>query len=135
MLVMGARKAPIHQVQANALIVEDSGTDRRHLRTLLEQMGCHCDTAENGEQGVMAALSGTYDFVFMDILMPEMDGLAASRYLHQKMGPRSPFMVAVSSLKAEGDRRRCTEAGMDYFLSKPVRRAAIEALLDDKDPH
>jgi CheY-like chemotaxis protein len=116
---------------ATALIVEDSGTDRRLLQALLEQLGCHCDTAGDGQEGIRAALSGSYDFVFMDIQMPRMDGMAATRFIHANLGPRSPFIVAVSGSKTEGDRKKCSEAGMDYFMAKPVRRAALQALLED----
>jgi CheY-like chemotaxis protein len=123
---------PTHaQARGKALVVEDSPTDRMKLCLLLDQAGCSYDVAENGREGVAAALSGTYDFVFMDVLMPEMDGCAATRFIHESLGPRSPFIVAVSTLRAESDRRRCAEAGMDYFLNKPVRRAALQSLLED----
>ncbi|HUR61885.1 MAG TPA: response regulator [Candidatus Thermoplasmatota archaeon] len=112
-----------------ALIVEDSGTDRRAMQAMLEGLGCRCDTSGNGEEGVLAALMGSYDIVFMDVMMPGMDGLAATQFLHGQMGANTPFIVGVSALRSEGDRRRCLEAGMDYFVSKPVHRGALQSLL------
>jgi CheY-like chemotaxis protein len=114
---------------ATALLVEDSVSQRAVLKAMLERLGCRCDAAEDGRKGVVAALSGAYDFIFMDVLMPEMDGFAATRFIREKMGPHSPFIVAVTCLHSDTDRRRCMEAGMDYFLSKPVRKDALELLL------
>lgn len=116
---------------ATALLVEDSASQRAVLKAMLERMGCRCDDAESGEQGIVAALGGAYDFIFMDILMPGMDGFAATRFIHEKMGPRSPFIVAVTGLRSDVDRRRCMEAGMDYFISKPVQKSALRLLLED----
>jgi CheY-like chemotaxis protein len=123
--------APRRLVHGTALIVEDSSSDRLLLKRLLERLGCRCDTAVDGQQGVAAALGGSYDFVFMDVMMPGMDGLQATRFLHDKLGPRSPFIVAVTGLRSERDRQRCVEAGMDYILPKPVQRAALAKLVLD----
>jgi CheY-like chemotaxis protein len=133
MLAQALGQTQVHpqKGRGTALVVEDSATDRNLLHALLERLGCRCDTAADGEQGVVAALTGAYDFVFMDIRMPGMDGLAATRFIHAKMGPRSPFIVAVTGLRSERDRIAALDAGVDYIIPKPVRKGAIEALLAD----
>ncbi|MEA3144555.1 MAG: two-component system, sensor histidine kinase [Thermoplasmata archaeon] len=113
-----------------ALVVEDSPSDRLLLVRLLERLGCRADSVAGGADGVAAALTGAYDFVFMDVVMPGVDGLAATRFIHEHLGPRSPFIVAVTGLRSDQDRKRCAEAGMDYLLAKPVQRADLARLLD-----
>jgi CheY-like chemotaxis protein len=123
--------APPVPVHGTALVVEDSPSDRLLLKRLLERMGCRCDAVGSGPEGVAAALSGAYDFVFMDVMMPGMDGWEATRFIHASLGPRSPFVVAVTALRSARDRDRCAEAGMDYVLAKPVQREALSRLLHD----
>lgn len=130
-MIVRAQAPPRRLVHGSALVVEDSATDTLVLRRLLERMGCTVDTAADGRQGVVSALSGAYDFVFMDVMMPGMDGLQATRFIHDKMGPRSPFIVAVTALKTNRDRQRCMDAGMDYVITKPVEKAQLERLLQD----
>lgn len=131
MLVQSQTGAKRERPRGTALVVEDSPTDRQLLVEMLERLGCRCDSASDGEEGIVAALSGAYDFVFMDIRMPRMNGWAATRFIHDKLGPRSPFIVAVTGLRSEQDRQRCVEAGADYILTKPVHRAVLEMLLED----
>lgn len=75
-------------------------------------------------------MAGDYDFVVMDLEMPQMDGFAATQWIHRTMGPKSPFIVALSGHRSDADQRKCAEAGIDYFLSKPVRFAALQRLLN-----
>lgn len=112
-----------------ALIVEDSPTDAAVLASYLSQLGYQAVVAQDGAAGVRAAIEGDYDFILMDIEMPTLDGLDATRAIHELMGPRSPFIVAITSHTSLGDRLKCQQAGMDYFMAKPVRLAAIAKLV------
>lgn len=118
------------QAHPVALVVEDAQTDGEVLAHLLANMGCQTDWVRDGRAGVLAACSGSYDFVFMDIEMPRMDGLAATRAIQEQLGPNSPFIVAVSGHRGDADRRACSEAGVDYFIEKPVRRRILETILE-----
>lgn len=119
------------QGRGRALIVEDSKSDRLLVKSMLERLGCACDVAADGEEGVAAAVSGDYDFIVMDLEMPQMDGLAATRWIHRTLGPSSPFIVALSGHRSDSDRRKAADAGIDYFLPKPVRLSALAKLLAD----
>ncbi|MEA3190876.1 MAG: hypothetical protein QOD77_1458 [Thermoplasmata archaeon] len=112
-----------------ALVVEDAKTDGEVLSRLLAALGCRTDWVRDGRAGVLAACSGSYDFVFMDIEMPRMNGLAATRAIQEQLGPNSPFIVAVSGHRGNSDRQACADAGMDYFIEKPVRKRNLETIL------
>ena len=131
MLVATRAKADPRPIHGRALIVEDSPTDRALLKALLGKMGVACDTARNAADGIAAALSSKYDFIFMDIMLPGMDGRAATRFIHESLGPASPFMVAVTALRGEADRRSCLEAGMDYFLAKPITLRGLQGIVTE----
>src|SRR5688500_12584201 len=119
-MLLQAQQVRRGAVHGKALIVEDSPSDGAVLRALLEQLGCECEMAKDGAQAVDAALKGSFDFIFMDVLMPGMDGREATRFIHSALGPRSPFIVAVTGLRSPAEKQSCMDAGMDYFLAKPV---------------
>lgn len=111
------------------LLVEDDLLTRRiHLR-FLHRLGYPVDTAANGREAVEAAAKKEYDFVFMDVQMPVMDGFEATREL-RKLGPRTPYIVAITGSTMAGDRQKCIEAGMDDYLPKPVRLDALARKLE-----
>jgi CheY-like chemotaxis protein len=97
---------------------------------LLEQMGYRADVASNGIEAIQCVERQTYDLVFMDVQMPEMDGLEATRRITAKWpsGDR-PRIVAMTANAMQGDREMCLEAGMDDYVTKPIRvDALVEAL-------
>jgi CheY-like chemotaxis protein len=121
-----------HKPRGTALIVEDSRTDAALIASQLAQLGFRYDITRDGAQGVKAAVGGNYDFILMDIEMPNLDGFEATKAIHAMLGPHSPFIVAVTARTSDGDKRRCEEAGMDYFLSKPIRLATLARLVGDE---
>lgn len=86
-------------------------------------MGYRADVASNGIEAVQSVERQTYDVVLMDVQMPEMDGLEASRRICARW-PRGirPTIIAMTANAMAGDREMCLEAGMDDYLSKPIRR-------------
>jgi CheY-like chemotaxis protein len=112
------------------LLAEDNAVNQAVVLGHLEKHGCHVDVAPNGLVACEMALKRPYDLIFMDVQMPIMDGLAATVEI-RKIGhsPRAPI-VAMTANAMEGDRKRCLEAGMDDYLSKPLRGNAIESILD-----
>ena len=97
---------------------------------LLQQMGYRADLASNGIEAIECLERQTYDVVLMDVQMPEMDGLEASRRITAKWpaGER-PRIVAMMANAMQGDREECLASGMDDYVTKPIRvDALVEAL-------
>ncbi|HYF87663.1 response regulator [Azospirillum sp.] len=116
----------LHPVPRRILVVEDSPLNQMLVTAILAQAGHRADTANNGLEAVMAAQAGGYDLILMDLSMPEMDGLTATRLLRDLPGPagRVP-VVAMTADTEEADRVRCQDAGMNDHIAKPVDRALL----------
>lgn len=112
---------------ANILVVEDNAINRQVARGLLEKLGMRVQMVENGAEAIDALASDTIDLVLMDMQMPVMDGLTATRQI-RTLGYTLP-VIGVSANAFSSDRDACLEAGMDEFLSKPLGRARLEPVL------
>jgi signal transduction histidine kinase len=110
------------------LIAEDNPVNRLVADRLLQTCGIRAAQAEHGRQAVEAAVALPFDVVLMDMQMPEMDGLEATRQIRQRASSQ-PFIVALTANAFDGDRRACLAAGMDGFLSKPVQLEALRRVL------
>lgn len=113
------RNKPIIK-QLSTLVADDNATNRKLMQIMLSKMGLNSDIAENGLEVLEALLHKHYDLVFMDMHMPQMDGLEATREIVKRMGPDRPKIVAVTANASENDRLLCLDAGMDDYLPKPV---------------
>jgi len=103
------------------LVAEDSPINAKVLLTFLSQAGHQADLAKDGQQALEAMHRRRYDLVFMDMRMPEMDGINAARQWRANERPGSHLpIVALTANATIDDRERCLEAGMDDFISKPV---------------
>ena len=107
------------------LLVEDNAVNQKVAIRILERLGFRADIAANGRQALGALKNHPYDLVLMDVQMPEMDGLEATRLIRSQPG-RQPYIIAMTAHAMKGDREECLAAGMDDYVSKPVR---IEELL------
>jgi CheY-like chemotaxis protein/HPt (histidine-containing phosphotransfer) domain-containing protein len=104
------------------LLAEDNVVNQKLALRLLEQMGYRADVAANGLEAIAALERQPYDLVFMDVQMPEMDGFEASREINRRWpGDRRPRIVAMTANAMQGDRELCLAAGMDDYMSKPIR--------------
>jgi CheY-like chemotaxis protein len=113
------------------LVAEDNPENQKVARLMLERMGCRVDTVANGKEAVEMAQRIAYDIVFMDCQMPEMDGYEATQEIRRReAGARQVPIVALTAHAMEGDRQKCLQAGMDDYVSKPVRREAIREVLE-----
>jgi signal transduction histidine kinase/HPt (histidine-containing phosphotransfer) domain-containing protein len=109
------------------LLAEDSLYNQKLAVALLERRGHHVTIANNGAEALALARSQAFHLVLMDVQMPEMDGLEATRAIRaQEIGGQSRIpIIAMTAQAMKGDRERCLEAGMDDYLTKPVRSAQL----------
>ena len=141
-LTLATRKAPAHRPAAappsaantsrnlRILLVEDNLINQHVARQLLQHLGLAVDLAENGHEALDAVAATTYDLVLMDMQMPEMDGIEATRRIraHRSL-PQQPIIVAMTANASEADRERCRAAGMDGFVAKPIQLEDLEHVL------
>jgi len=108
----------------NVLVAEDNEINRRLMYGLLSRQGHHVEFAHDGADAVRLSEERNYDLILMDIQMPLVDGLEATRMIRAREASRSTLAVPIFALTAnamQGDRERCIEAGMDGYLTKPLR--------------
>ena len=112
------------------LVVEDNPVNQRVAKAQLERLGCEVDLSANGLEALTAIARKTYDLVFMDCQMPEMDGLTATKALRAREGAerRTP-VVAMTANALRGDRDSCLAAGMDDYIPKPARPADLARMV------
>jgi PAS domain S-box-containing protein len=109
------------------LLAEDNAVNRKIGVLVLEKLGCSVDVAANGREAAEMADRCSYDLIFMDCAMPEMDGYAATRHIRERQsGDRRVPIVALTAHAIEGARERCLDAGMDDYVAKPISPAALE---------
>lgn len=119
------------------LVVEDNPVNQKVAANMLEKLGCRINVAAHGREAVESIARISYALVFMDCQMPEMDGFEATRIIRdqeqnqrQAGGPSSHLpIIAMTANAMQEDRDRCLASGMDDFLSKPVTKKALEAVL------
>jgi CheY-like chemotaxis protein len=112
---------------------------RAVMKTMLHSLGFSPEFADHGGAAVEAVKAASYDIIFMDLQMPILDGIAATRAIRewerQNLPSRKPVkIVAVTSNVSEDDRRQCEEAGMDGFIGKPISLARLQAALGHFSP-
>ena len=114
------------------LVVEDNPINVKVTLGMLRKIGQEADVAVNGQEAIEAVVRTSYDLVLMDVQMPVMDGLAATEGI-RAMGNAitQPRIVAMTANAMLGDRERCLSAGMNGYLSKPLRQADLERILDE----
>jgi signal transduction histidine kinase/ligand-binding sensor domain-containing protein/CheY-like chemotaxis protein len=130
-------QAPKHQYpESRLLIVDDNVVNRKVLLQQLKKFGCTADIACNGLEAVEAVSKKAYDLVLMDCQMPEMDGFEATAAIRALPTSTSKTMiVALTANAMDGDRERCLEAGMNGYLSKPLKPAQLAEVLNDYLAH
>jgi len=113
------------------LVAEDNEVNQRLVRLMLERLNQSADVVSNGIQALQAAQQKSYDLIFMDVQMPEMDGLEATRRIRATLPTMAqPYIVALTANAMRGDREVCLAAGMNDYLSKPVQLGDLRRLLE-----
>jgi signal transduction histidine kinase/CheY-like chemotaxis protein len=123
------------------LLVEDNPINQKIALLMLEKIGCNVDVAANGIEALKALQLFSYDFIFMDCQMPEMDGYEATRRIRKLPRPISDIpIVALTANAFKEDQNKCLDAGMNDFVTKPVEPTTLESKLNlymrpPKAPH
>jgi CheY-like chemotaxis protein len=111
------------------LVAEDTPLNQQLILTVLGRLGYFAALAQNGREVLEAASQEPYDVIFMDVQMPEMDGLEATRMLRLRPDKKL-VIIAMTANVMHGDRDACIQAGMDDYVSKPVALDELLALLE-----
>ncbi len=117
------------------LIAEDNKVNQKVLQRLLERLGYASDVVENGTAVLTALQHCSYDVILMDVQMPEMDGMTATRTIRQTYPPEQwPYIIAVTANAMQGDQEECLKAGIDAYISKPIRLELLSQMLSRCTP-
>ena len=124
---------PAHLTADSALrilVAEDNRVNQKVVLSGLKRLGYTADVVNNGREAIQALQQKSYDVILMDVQMPEMDGLSATRYICQNW-PRAtrPRIIAMTANALQSDRETCLAAGMDDYLTKPIRLAVLAQIL------
>ena len=128
-VVEQVKTASIIRPGVRVLVAEDNAINQKVARKFLEEHGCVVEFADNGVEALARVGERAYDVVFMDCQMPQMDGYEATRQIRQLAHRTGLPIVAMTAHAMQGDREKCLEAGMSDYLSKPLQREALAAVL------
>jgi CheY-like chemotaxis protein len=121
--------AMTHQI----LVVEDNRINQIIAENMLRKLGLSCDIAVNGLEALTAVANKKYSLIFMDMQMPVMDGISATKKIVEKYGNKRPTIVAMTANAFQKDKDRCINAGMNDFIAKPFDLAELVRVLSQYD--
>lgn len=116
------------------LLAEDNVINQKVTQRMLGKLGCRADIVTNGQEVLHSLERQHYDVILMDILMPEMDGLEATKAIRQRW-PNGPKIIAMTASVLNGDREMCLNAGMDIYITKPTKLEELKAALEFCSKH
>lgn len=125
-----ANKPSVKNKELHILLAEDNKMNQIIAGRIFQKIGYHVDFADNGALALKMLDNKKYDLIFMDIQMPEMDGLQATRHIVEKYGEKAPPIVAMTANVLSENEAECREAGMKDFLSKPFTIDRLEAIIE-----
>ncbi|MBT2292487.1 response regulator [Paenibacillus albidus] len=123
--------AATEEERSRVLIVDDHPINQRLMVSMLDKLGFDADIAEDGRQAVQMASKQRYDFIFMDLQMPVMDGLEATAQIRQEgsLNAADTVIIAMTANVMEGIQNRCIASGMDDYISKPLKMSSIKHII------
>ena len=129
---LGSAPAGEPTQQERVLLAEDNVVNQKVALLMLRKLGFRADVAADGNEALAAVQRQHYDIVLMDVQMPQMDGLEAARRICQRWPERRerPWIIAITANAMQGDREACLAAGMDDYISKPIKTEELSAALE-----
>jgi len=118
----------------SVLLAEDNASNQKVILSMLRRLGHRAQAVFNGREALLALEREKYDILLMDVRMPEMDGLEATRIIRQRWRDKI-IIIAITAYALKGDRERCLAAGMDDYISKPVKMGELEEMLKKHMPN
>jgi signal transduction histidine kinase/CheY-like chemotaxis protein len=122
----------VHKTRDHALrilLAEDNIINQKVILRMLNKLGYRADVSANGLEVLAALERQPYDVVLMDVQMPEMDGIETAKKIHERWSAR-PRIIAITAYALQGDREKCIAAGMDDYITKPVKLEELQAVLE-----
>ena len=113
----------------NILIAEDNPVNQKVTQLMLQRIGHRADLAANGQEVLRAMENRAYDLVLMDIQMPDMNGIEATKHIRSRW-QQGPKIIAITSFDPEFCREQCFSAGVDDFINKPIRMNELDAAIE-----
>ena len=123
-------ETPVLSHKLRILLAEDNVVNQKVALLTLDKLGYRADVAGNGIEVIEALNRQSYDVVFMDVQMPEMDGLTATKEICKQWTKARPRIIAMTANAMQGDREMCLNAGMDDYISKPIRIEELKRALN-----
>lgn len=120
----------MHQKEMHILLAEDNQTNQIVAKTILKNLGYRIDIVENGLEAIKAVDKRDYDIILMDIQMPVMDGIEATKRIRSKETNKKNTIIAMTANVMQGDRELCLKNGMDDYIGKPFKKNVLESLLN-----
>ncbi|WP_276496797.1 PAS domain S-box protein [Pontibacter litorisediminis] len=111
------------------LLVDDNQINQKVAQKQLERLGCITEIASNGYEAIEHANRNKYDIIFMDIQMPEMDGVTATRHIKEQLGDNCPPIIAMTAYSMKDDAEKFMKQGMDDYVSKPVKSSDLHTMI------
>lgn len=115
--------------ELDILLVEDNFVNQKLAEAYFKKLGLKVEKAENGRIAVEKVTAKPYDFIFMDLQMPEMDGFEATLKIRTLESEKKPIIIAMTANVFKEDKEKCYAVGMDDFLGKPVKMSDISEVL------
>jgi CheY-like chemotaxis protein len=112
------------------LLAEDNLSNQKFTLKMLKKLGYRADAVVNGQEVLESLERQPYDLIFMDVKMPVMDGLEATRKIRERWPENGPKIIAITAYALHGDREKCLATGMDGYISKPVRKEDLAKMLE-----
>ncbi|MCX6678564.1 MAG: PAS domain S-box protein [Methanothrix sp.] len=128
--ILTRRDLPKQNRELSILLAEDNTVNQRMAMLMLKKLGYKAEKVANGLEVLLALKSKSYDLILMDVQMPEMDGLQATREIRRRWPVGGPKIVALTAHAITGDREKCLEAGMDDYLCKPINLEDLKITLE-----
>lgn len=123
------KNSTVQRKMAKILVAEDNMVNQRVILKMLRRLGYEADSVVDGKAAIDAVTNGKYDLILMDIHMPVMDGLEATRHIRRLFAIR-PKIIALTASAFKEDREKCLQAGMNTFLTKPLRLDDLKLALE-----